>query len=107
MRKGPLLPQFKSEEEENAWWLTHGERLGREFLEQAIGTGALPALPPAKSAAKPVARSNGTTRATSIRLDRADVERARLLAARKGLRYQTYLKMLLHEALAREAGNKG
>jgi predicted DNA binding CopG/RHH family protein len=32
----------------------------------------------------------------------ADLERARTLSARKGLAYQTYMKMLLHEALDRE-----
>ena len=32
----------------------------------------------------------------------ASGERARALAAKRGLRYQTYLKMLLHEALAAE-----
>lgn len=37
---------------------------------------------------------------TTIRLDPADVSLARIQAERKGLRYQTYLKMLLHEALA-------
>ncbi len=31
-----------------------------------------------------------------------DIERARRLADRKGLGYQTYMKMLLHEALNRE-----
>ncbi len=32
----------------------------------------------------------------------ADIERARRLADHKGLSYETYLKMLLHEALNRE-----
>ena len=36
---------------------------------------------------------------TTIRLAEADLARARTLAADKGLRYQTYLEMLLHEAL--------
>ena len=34
--------------------------------------------------------------------DPEDIKRARSLAAKKGLRYQTYLKMLLHEALKHE-----
>jgi hypothetical protein len=38
----------------------------------------------------------------SIRIDPEDIQRARSLAAKKGLRYQTYLKMLLHEALEHE-----
>jgi hypothetical protein len=34
--------------------------------------------------------------------DPEDIQRARSLAAKKGLQYQTYLKMLLHEALENE-----
>ena len=44
----------------------------------------------------------GRTPAVSIRIAPADLARARTQAARRGLRYQTYLKMLLHEALDRE-----
>ncbi len=39
----------------------------------------------------------------AIRLPQADLARARELAERKGLGYQTLLKMLVHEGLAREA----
>jgi predicted DNA binding CopG/RHH family protein len=38
----------------------------------------------------------------SIRIDPTDLSRARAQAERRGLRYQTYLKMVLHEALERE-----
>jgi predicted DNA binding CopG/RHH family protein len=31
-----------------------------------------------------------------------DIERARLLAEKRGMGYQTYMKMLLHEALEKE-----
>jgi hypothetical protein len=44
----------------------------------------------------------GRTPAVSIRIAQSDLARARAQAARRGLRYQTYLKMLLHEALDRE-----
>jgi hypothetical protein len=37
-----------------------------------------------------------------LRVAVKDVEAARKFAERKGLRYQTYIKMLLHEALQRE-----
>jgi predicted DNA binding CopG/RHH family protein len=36
---------------------------------------------------------------TTIRLDPADIQLARKQAEKRGLKYQTYLKMLLHEAL--------
>jgi predicted DNA binding CopG/RHH family protein len=40
---------------------------------------------------------------TAIRLPQTDLAQARKLAERKGLGYQTLLKMLVHEGLAREA----
>jgi predicted DNA binding CopG/RHH family protein len=43
------------------------------------------------------------TRQISIRLSTTDLTIANRLAAAKGLPYQTYIKSLLHEALAREA----
>ncbi len=48
------------------------------------------------------------TKQVSIRLAVSDVQLARTLAQRKGvLKYQTYIKTLLHEALAREAREVG
>jgi predicted DNA binding CopG/RHH family protein len=47
-------------------------------------------------------KQRGITPATTIRLAPEDISRARALAERRGLRYQTYLKMLIHEALERE-----
>lgn len=44
------------------------------------------------------------TKQVSIRLAVSDVQLARTLAQRKGVpKYQTYIKTLLHEALAKEA----
>jgi predicted DNA binding CopG/RHH family protein len=45
------------------------------------------------------AARKGNTPTTTIRLDPEDVSKARIQAERRGLRYQTYLKMLIHEAL--------
>ena len=42
----------------------------------------------------------GGSRPVTIRLDVHDIERAEHQAKVKGLKYQTYIKMLLHEALA-------
>ena len=42
----------------------------------------------------------GGSRPVTIRLDVNDIERAEQQAKVKGLKYQTYIKMLLHEALA-------
>lgn len=43
----------------------------------------------------------GKTPTTTIRLDPTDIERAKLQAQERGLKYQTYLKMLIHESLRR------
>lgn len=45
------------------------------------------------------------TRQISIRLNAADLLAARKLAEAKGMAYQTYIKMLLHEALQRQSSN--
>ena len=45
------------------------------------------------------------SRLLSIRLPESDIALAQRLAGAKGLPYQTYIKSLLHEALAREAAN--
>jgi predicted DNA binding CopG/RHH family protein len=39
----------------------------------------------------------------AIRLPEADIEQARKIASRKGIGYQTLLKMLVHEGLERES----
>jgi predicted DNA binding CopG/RHH family protein len=39
----------------------------------------------------------------TLRIPKGDLEIARRLAAEKGLGYQTYIKMLLREALAKNA----
>jgi len=87
-------PEFKSEAEEAAWWDSHPDETLAVFEEAAkdgtLGRGTL-------------ARRSQTA-ATSIRLDTADIELAKKLALERGLRYQTYLKMIIHQHLVKEAG---
>lgn len=80
---------FASEAEEAAWWESHEDELFDEFKkatkEGRVGIGTVakrPALP-----------------TTTIRLDPGDIGLARKQAEERGLRYQTYLKMIIHEAL--------
>ena len=42
------------------------------------------------------------TKAISLRLPARDIERARKLAAHRGLKYQTYIRTLVHEGLGKE-----
>ena len=92
------LPAFSNEGEEASWWAS---RQGRAFLKQQS------AAVPQKRATRGshlVARLNRTRSVQiALRLPEPDLERARELAARKGIGYQTLLKMLVHEGLRREA----
>lgn len=93
------MPKFVNEEEEANWW---AGRQGREFVKQKS------AGPPKKGTAPQGSRLVGQlNRTTSVqialRLPEPDVAKARELATRKGIGYQTLLKMLVHEGLRREA----
>jgi len=86
------LPDFKDEAEEARWWFENRDFLDQQFI-QAAAEGRLGRGTVARRAGIPT---------TTIRLDPADIARARVQAERRGLKYQTYLKMLIHEALERE-----
>jgi predicted DNA binding CopG/RHH family protein len=93
------IPRFKSESEEADWWASPA---GRTYVKQksaeirskgtkATGSGLVRKL------------SNKSSTQIAIRLPETDLAQARKIADRKGIGYQTLLKMLVHEGLAREA----
>lgn len=82
-----IVPAFKSEAEEAAWWDANPD-FATEVLARAKTEGKLKRLPP--------------TMSISIRFPPGDIARARRVAERKGIRYQTLVKMLVHEGLNRE-----
>jgi predicted DNA binding CopG/RHH family protein len=87
------VPKFSSEEEEATWWDAHPEVLAERF-QTARQQGQLRRL----------SQTNlpGASETVTIRIPPQELTRARTLAAKRGLRYQTYLKMLLHDALDAE-----
>ena len=90
------VPKFSNEAEEAAWWDAHPEVIVKAF-ERAYGKKAVQrVLGEVQKPKRPL------TRAVTMRLPVEDVARARRLASRKGLGYQTLVKTLLHEALLRE-----
>jgi predicted DNA binding CopG/RHH family protein len=93
----PLPPKFSSEQEEAEWWSRNPDFILEQF-KRAKAEGRLNH----GTAMKQLAEKQ-TTKSTTIRLDSQDIELAKQQAESKGLRYQTYLKMLLHEALGNEA----
>jgi predicted DNA binding CopG/RHH family protein len=86
------LPTFENEDQEAKWWADNPEFILQQF-EKAAAEGRL-----TRGA---VARRAIPT--TTIRLNPDDIALAKTQAERRGLRYQTYLKMLIHEALRKEA----
>jgi hypothetical protein len=93
-------PRFKTEAQEAEWWARNQNLIADRF-EQTNAAGKL-----GKGTVARVARERaipaGASPTITIRLAENDLTRARTLAAEKGLRYQTYLKMLLHQALNSE-----
>ncbi len=85
------IPRFKTERQEAEWWDAHPDVLTELFL-RAKRAGKLKRLP----------RARGTTKPITIRLAVNDVEVAQQLAEKRGLPYQTFVKMLLHQALEKE-----
>jgi predicted DNA binding CopG/RHH family protein len=91
------IPDFENEDQEARWWAENPDLILAQFKsalsEKRLGRGT-------------TAR-RGTTPTTTIRLDPTDILRAKSQAERRGLKYQTYLKMLIHQALRQEESEVG
>ncbi|MFZ0319331.1 MAG: CopG family antitoxin [Candidatus Sulfotelmatobacter sp.] len=90
--KQVMVPKFGSEAEEAAWWDSHRSEVEAEIRRRMKQRKPLTLsnLPQRPEPSQPV----------TLRIPKEDLETARRLAARKGVGYQTYIKMLLREALA-------
>jgi predicted DNA binding CopG/RHH family protein len=98
-KKSIEMPSFAHEGEEADWWAS---RQGREFVKQKSASPARKGS--VAKGSRLVARLGRTTTVQiALRLPEPDVEKAREIATRKGIGYQTLLKMLVHEGLRREA----
>jgi predicted DNA binding CopG/RHH family protein len=93
-KKKLIVPKFTSEPEDARWHQQNRRALERA-AERRILEGSTLTLQHAAARAR--------TRPVTLRLAATDIEMARALAAHKGIGYQTYVKMLLHQALRREA----
>jgi predicted DNA binding CopG/RHH family protein len=95
--KRPPVPKFRTEAEEAQWWYDHRDMVEKEFMA-AIRNGTV-----GRGIAQRLASKACESKNITIRMPVADIDRARVLAEKRGVGYQTYMKMLLHEALGREA----
>jgi predicted DNA binding CopG/RHH family protein len=96
-KKKLIVPKFRSEAED-AQWHQRNRRALERAAERRILEGSTLTLPQAAARVK--------TRPVTLRLPATDIDLARAMAAQKGIGYQTYVKMVLHEALRREFGKQ-
>ena len=95
MRKNEM-PKFKSEGQEADWWAS---RAGREYVKQkSVGARSR-----TKGSSLVATLNKKSSVQIAIRLPASDLAQARKIAERKGIGYQTLVKILLHEGLLREA----
>ena len=93
------MPKFNSESEEADWWASPA---GRAYVKQKSAEGQRKRSKAAGSSL--VAKlSKKPSLQIAIRLPEADLIKAREVADRKGIGYQTLLKMFVREGLLREA----
>src|SRR5580704_6468766 len=93
--KQVVIPKFSSEAEEAAWWDIHRPDIEAEIRKRI-------------KKKKPLTLSNllrgaNPSQPVTLRVSQEDLETARRLAARRGLGYQTYMKMLLRNALSEDS----
>jgi len=83
------IPQFASEQEEAEFWATHD---ATEFLDETkpVNMTFVDARPPKKQ--------------ISLRLDPEVINQLKTVASRKGIGYQTLIRMWVMERLGQEAG---
>jgi predicted DNA binding CopG/RHH family protein len=96
-KKKLIIPKFTSEAEDARWHNRHRRKL-ESALERRVQEDSTLTMQQAAARAK--------TRPVTLRLATADIDTARGMAAQKGIGYQTYIKMLLREALRRESGKQ-
>jgi hypothetical protein len=99
------IPAFATEAEEAKWWFENDDLIAAEFEKAAkegrLGRGGVRRLFAEKGIPFPEPpKAPAPTPTTTIRLDPEDIAKARVQAEKRGLRYQTYLKMIIHEALS-------
>ncbi len=88
------LPKFASEGEEANWWASED---GRQFLK--VESARQRDKAPGSKLVLKVAKANCVQ--IALRLPSPDLAEAREIAERKGIGYQTLLKIFVHEGLQR------
>jgi predicted DNA binding CopG/RHH family protein len=97
-KKPTAMPKFANESEEADWWASPA---GRDYVKRKSRARNLTAIKDRGSKLVAALKKRKSTQ-IAIRLPETDIEQARKLADRKGIGYQTLLRMIVHEGLQRE-----
>lgn len=98
-KKELKMPKFKNRSEEADWWASpQGRAYVKERSAEARSKGT-----EIKGSSLVSAVNKKNSVQIAIRLAATDLAQAREIAERKGIGYQTFLKMLVHEGLVRES----
>jgi predicted DNA binding CopG/RHH family protein len=92
------MPRFKNQGEEADWWASP---VGRAYVKQKSAEAQSKGTK-AKGSSLVAMLNKKSSVQIAIRLPAADLAQAREIAERKGIGYQTFLKMLVREGLVRE-----
>jgi len=96
-KKSLAIPSFQSEAQEARWWDRHRRSVEAE-LRRRLRRGSTHTLAEVMEGLK----KKESLKPVTIRMRSDDILTARGLAAQKGIGYQSYIKLLLREALERE-----
>jgi hypothetical protein len=93
-----IVPKFATETEEADWWYENRHLVEQEFVtasrEGRLGRGTL------KRRLEEV--QNKLRMEATILLDEEDARKARAAAERRGMQLQSFVKMLVHNALEQD-----
>ena len=97
-KKSVQMPKFRSESEEADWWASPE---GRAYVKQKSAEAQSQGTKARGSSLVAMLNKKSSVQ-IAIRLPETDLAQARKIAERKGIGYQTFLKMFVREGLARE-----
>jgi predicted DNA binding CopG/RHH family protein len=100
MAKKLVIPSFSSDAEDAEWHWKHRRELEDEFLRRMKEGTTL-------SRPRRTSRDNPPLRPVTIRLSPEDIQSAQKQASERGMGYQTYLRIVLTDALRRTASRRG
>ena len=100
-----MVPRFASEAEEADWWYKNRHVHDKQLLA-AVRSGEAQVLTKEKLLERIGASKKKPAPVVALRIPVSDLALARKQAEEKGLPYQTYIKSLLHETLAKREKRK-